>query len=473
MECPVHSSVWMIARRPLPSVRLVALDYDEAPDTTVDLPPGARSPLVQIGSYALGPAIAEGGMGTIHLGRRRGPGRFSRVFAIKRLRSHLADDPPIVTMLLEEARFAGAIRHGNVVPVLDVVIEHGEVLLVMEYVHGASVSQLWKALRPQPVPQGIALAIATGALRGLHAAHEARDEHDVPLGLVHRDVSPHNVLVGVDGLARVTDFGIAKAKIAASPATQVGRVKGKLRYLAPEQRCGEPVSQQTDVYGLSVVLWEMLTGRRLWDGDTDQEIMVRALRERPRPPSTFNRQISPGLDAIVRRGLENDPAQRFSSARQMATALEQLGPMASATEVGDWVARVARVDLAKLAASMVDEDATPPNGRARPTPAPQTNSEIRPKAQSAPPRPLPIPPSPRVPTIALSPPPSSPAPFPLAKPAAIPTPVSAPILAPPVLDLDVIDATRKFRRQRMLGVVIAVSIVLAIVVLLMLVAALS
>ena len=464
----------MVPRRSLPSVRLVALDYDEAPDTTVDLPPGSRPPLVQIGSYALGPAIAEGGMGTIHLGRRRGPGRFSRVFAIKRLRSHLADDDAVVTMLLEEARFAGAIRHGNVVPVLDVVIEGGEVLLVMEYVHGASASQLWKQLRPQALPIPIALAIATGALRGLHAAHEAKDERDVPLGLVHRDVSPHNVLVGVDGIVRVTDFGIAKAAIAASPATQVGRVKGKLRYLAPEQRIGEPVSPATDVYGLTVVLWEMLTGRRLWDGETDQEIMIRALRERPRPPSTFNREITRGLDALVRRGLETDLALRFNSARQMATALEQLGPIASPTEVADWVARTARVDLARLSASMVDDDtlsddATPPNGKPRSVFAPQTGSEIRPKA-----RPVALPPPPRLPSIVVRPSPLPPPPVSLPFPLSRPSPV--PWLAPPILameDPEIADAARCFRRNRLIGAVVAAGVVVGALASLFLAAALS
>ena len=275
--------------RPVPRVVappvLFALDYEEAPDTSVDLPRERRQESTPIGGYELGAAIAEGGMGTIHLGRRRGPGGFSRSFAIKRLRPHLADDPGVVAMLLKEARYAGAIRHGNVVPVLDIVVDRGEVLLVMEYVHGASASQLWKLARPQPVPASIAIAIAIGALRGLHAAHEARDERDVPLGLVHRDVSPHNLLVGVDGITRVTDFGIAKAMHVAAPATQAGRVKGKLRYLAPEQRLGESVSPRTDVYGVAVALWELLTGRRLWDGETDQEIMFRALRERPRPAS--------------------------------------------------------------------------------------------------------------------------------------------------------------------------------------------
>jgi serine/threonine-protein kinase len=435
----------------------VALDYDEAPDTTVDLPPELRTPLVQIGSYALGPAIAEGGMGTIHLGRRRGPGRFSRVFAIKRLRSHLADDEAVVGMLLEEARFAGAIRHGNVVPVLDVVIERGEVLLVMEYVHGASVSQLWKTLRaPMPIP--IALAIATGALRGVHAAHEARDDRDVPLGLVHRDMSPHNVLVGVDGITRVTDFGIAKAAIASAPATQVGRVKGKLRYLAPEQRIGEAVSPRTDIYGLTVVLWEMLTGRRLWDGETDQEIMVRALRERARPPSTFNRLVSPTLDALVRRGLEMDPALRFETAREMATALERLGPIASPTEVADWVARVARVDLARIAASMVDDDATPPNGRARPSYAPITSSDIRPKAGAVPPVQIPRPP--RLPSIVRTP-----------QTAIQPVPS----LVPPVLafDPEIAEVSRTFRRKRLIGLVLAAAVIVGALGSLALAAALS
>src|SRR5580700_4657373 len=169
-----------------------------------------ESPQV-IGRYAIFGKIASGGMASVHFGRLLGAAGFSRTVAIKRLHPHLADEPEFLSTLIDEARLAARIHHPNVVPTLDVESAEGELLVVMEYVRGESLARLLRAesARGRRLPLSIASAIVIGALHGLHAAHEATSDRGAPLGIVHRDVSPHNILVGVDGMARVIDFGVA------------------------------------------------------------------------------------------------------------------------------------------------------------------------------------------------------------------------------------------------------------------------
>src|ERR1700709_2034653 len=186
-----------------------------------------------VGRYALYGAIAAGGMATVHLGRLLGPVGFSRTVAIKRLHAQFASDPEFVSMFLDEARLAARIRHPHVVPTLDVVALSGELFLVMDYVHGVSLSKLLREVNMKhiPMPIDIVASVLVGALRGLHAAQSAVSERGLPLGIVHRDVSPQNVIVGSDGLARVLDFGVAKASWRIQ-TTRDGQVKGKLSYMA-------------------------------------------------------------------------------------------------------------------------------------------------------------------------------------------------------------------------------------------------
>jgi serine/threonine-protein kinase len=194
-------------------------------------------------------AIASGGMATVHLGRRIGAGGFSRLVAIKRMHEQFAKDPDFVDMFLDEARVASRIAHPNVVSVLDAVVAEGEVFLVMDYAHGASLARLLRTAlrRGEPLRPDIAAAVVAGVLHGLHAAHEADDDHGQPMNLVHRDVSPQNVLVGTDGIPRLVDFGIAKAS-GRSQTTREGQLKGKLAYMAPEQARGETLTRRTDIY---------------------------------------------------------------------------------------------------------------------------------------------------------------------------------------------------------------------------------
>jgi serine/threonine-protein kinase len=307
------------------------------------------SPFRILGRYALYAEMASGGMATIHYGRLMGPVGFSRTVAIKRLHPQFAKEPDFVSMFLDEARLAARIRHPNVVPTLDVVATEGELFLVMDYVQGESVGRLIRLSNESQrrIPPPIAVAIAVGALHGLHAAHEATSERGDALSLVHRDVSPQNILVGIDGVPRVLDFGIAKAA-GALHTSRDGQLKGKLAYMAPEQLRGK-VSRATDIFALGVVLWEMLVGRRLFSADGEAELFGIVLEAKAERPSRYAPGIPAELEAHLLRALDPDPAKRFATAREMARAIEKSVPLVSASDVGEWVADVAEKALAERA----------------------------------------------------------------------------------------------------------------------------
>jgi serine/threonine-protein kinase len=310
---------------------------------------------IQIGRYVLHDVIASGGMASVHFGRLVGTGGFAKTVAIKRLHRQFAREPEFRKMILEEGRLAARIRHPNVVPPLDVLAEAKELLLVMEYVHGESLSRLlrasWSAM--ERVPIAVGASILTSVLHGLHAAHEAKSEDGEPLNIVHRDVSPQNVIVGVDGVARVIDFGIAKA-VTSGESTTVGTVKGKIPYLAPEQLEGEAATRRTDVYAASVVFWEVLAGQRLFGGQDDSEILRSILDMPVRAPSELNPTVPPELDQVVLRGLTRRPAERWQTAREMALAIESTVHLATATVVGAWTERYAAEALAERAEILSD-----------------------------------------------------------------------------------------------------------------------
>jgi tRNA A-37 threonylcarbamoyl transferase component Bud32 len=337
---------------------------------------GGARPL-QIGRYLLHDELASGGMASVHFGRLVGTGGFAKTVAIKRLHRHFARQDSFRKMILEEGRLAARIRHPNVVPPLDVLAEGSELLLVMEYVHGESLSRLIKAATAahEKIPLAVAAAIMANVLHGLHAAHEARDESGEPLGIVHRDISPQNILVGVDGVARVIDFGIAKA-VDTDEHTQTGTIKGKVPYLAPEQLDGEQATRRTDVYAASVVFWEALTGKRLFEGADESEILRNIMTMVVPPPSSLNPAVPPSIDEVILRGLARRPADRPATARDMALEVEGAVHLATATQVGAWVERLAATALATRAELLAEveqsgdgegEDA-PTEMMARPTP---------------------------------------------------------------------------------------------------------
>jgi len=294
-------------------------------------------------------------MATVHFGRLSGPVGFSRTVAIKRLHPQYAKDPEFVTMFLDEARLCGRIRHPNVVPTLDVVATEGEIFIVMEYVAGEALSKLMKTAQARniPIPPRVAATIISSVLHGLHSAHQTKDEHGRELGIVHRDVSPQNILVGSDGTSRVLDFGVAKAA-GRIQTTRDGQVKGKIAYMPPEQLSGGIVTRQSDIYAASVVLWEALTGQRLFDGETEAIVLVRAIEGKVDPPSAFNPQLDAATDTVVLRGLAREPTARFTTARDMALAIEQTIGLASPYEVGEWVESIAADEIARRARNIAE-----------------------------------------------------------------------------------------------------------------------
>ena len=304
-----------------------------------------------IGRYAVYGEIGSGGMATVYFGRLRGAGGFSRPVAIKRLHPHFAKTPRFVDAFLDEARLAAQIRHPNVVPTLDVVNESGELLLVMEYIVGASLSELWdiETARDARIAPGIATSVVAGALHGLHAAHEAKDDDGHALSIVHRDVSPHNIIVGNDGVARVLDFGVAKAEQRIR-TTNPGEVKGKLAYMAPEQIMLEQASPRSDIYAAGVVLWEALTGQWLFRAENHGSLISKILGDEVKPPSAFAPEVSPELDAIVMRALSRNAEERFESAKAFALALEPHATAAPTRDVAEWVGKTAGEAMARRAA---------------------------------------------------------------------------------------------------------------------------
>jgi serine/threonine-protein kinase len=313
-----------------------------------------RAPIA-IGRYLFYGEVARGGMASVHFGRLTGPAGFSRTVAIKKLHADFASDPEFVAMFLDEARLAARIRHPNVVSVLDVVAQDDQVFLVMDYVQGESVSRLWRRtneLRQRIAPE-IASSAMVGVLHGLHAAHETRDEENRPLSIVHRDVSPQNILIGSDGIARVVDFGVAKAAVRAH-TTRENQIKGKLPYMSPEQLRNEEVDRRTDVYSAGVVLWELLTGQRLFGGRNQAAIFGAVLEQRVPPPSQVVAGIPDALDELVLASLSRQPSKRPESARQMAIELERAVRPATQREVGDWVHAIAGEVLEERAVQVAE-----------------------------------------------------------------------------------------------------------------------
>ncbi len=330
----------------------------------------AKDRPITVGRYVLHREIARGGMATVHIARLMGDEGFDRLVAAKRLHRQLAQDAAFVAMFLEEARVASKIRHRNVVPVLDVVTSGDDVILVQEYVHGVPLPWLFRSLQAtgSHVPVRIAVAIACQVLAALHAAHEAVDELGAPLHIVHRDVSPQNVMIAVDGTARLLDFGIAQTTAAEAPPEP--GYKGKLAYSAPEQLRGA-ATRQSDIYSLSVLLWELVVGERLHRRAPNKAELVAAVLKGALP--TISEALASKrhegaiqqadwaqiaqVEEIVRKGLALDARERWSDAAEMERALMAAVDTASPGEVAAWLNRVAQPFLAERNALIASEEA--------------------------------------------------------------------------------------------------------------------
>jgi eukaryotic-like serine/threonine-protein kinase len=275
--------------------------------------------------------VAEGGMGYVELVARR-EGRFSRLFARKRLHPHLSAQPAFRAMFLDEARLAGLIRHPNATGVVEVGEDEDGPFLLMDYVDGVSVAQVLERLEPpeQPLPLAFCVSVVAQASRGLHAAHELLGPDGAPLGVVHRDISPKNLLLGFDGWLRVTDFGIAKAK-GNVEQTMAGVLKGNIGYMAPEYLGFRDVDQRSDLFALGVVLYELLTRERLYGG-SDSSAIARRILEEPPPDIFETRDVPPELSALSFDLLAKDRELRPPSALAVAHRLEEIGASLAAVD---------------------------------------------------------------------------------------------------------------------------------------------
>jgi serine/threonine-protein kinase len=302
--------------------------------------------------YELVAELASGGMATVFLGRILGVGGFQRFVAIKRLHPHLASEQEFVEMFLDEARLAASIHHPNVVPILEVGTSDRGYYLVMEYIEGDTLARLLAraATSRQRVPIPIANRIVLDTLAGLHAAHELRDDNDRHLNLVHRDVSPQNILVGINGTARITDFGVARAATRLS-STRSGQLKGKLAYMAPEQARGGMIDRRADVFAVGTVLWEVLADKRLFKGEGEADTLNRVLFEPIPRLREIAPEVHPALETITMKSLERDPQKRFTSAAVFADELEKaarnIHALASVREVAEYVQKVIGQEIAQ------------------------------------------------------------------------------------------------------------------------------
>jgi serine/threonine-protein kinase len=269
-------------------------------------------------------------MASVYLGRALGVGGFERVVAIKVMHPDLAADPAFVAMFLDEARLAARVRHPNVVATLDIQESEKGLFLVMEYVEGPSLSAVRRALgqRGETLPLGIALRIMLDALLGLHAAHEQTGADGEPLHIVHRDATPQNILVGVDGLTKITDFGVARAESRLGQS-KTGSVKGKLAYMSPQQVRGEVVDRRADVYAAGVVLWELLVGRRLFAADNDGTLLYRVMAGVTQSCGEAGAAVPEPINRAVMDALKLDVEARHASALAFAEALEAAAAEAS------------------------------------------------------------------------------------------------------------------------------------------------
>ncbi len=304
----------------------------------------AFAPGNQIGSYRILASLRDGGMGNLFVARAEGPGGFARRVALKIIHDKLARDPEFVDLFLREARLSARIRHPNVVHVEALGEQSGSYFLVMELVEGYPLYEISRELNRAGRGMSVAIAIhiATCIADGLHAAHETVDERGALLGIVHRDVSPDNVLVTHDGHVKVIDFGIAKA-VHETEYTRKGFIRGKVAYMAPEQAWGHAVDRRTDVYSLAVLVWELLTARRYARGDNTAELFAFVRDPYPVPASDFNPEVTSALDRVLLRALEADPGKRYASAQELRRALVEACPATRAVHSDDVAALVASV----------------------------------------------------------------------------------------------------------------------------------
>ena len=351
------------------------------------LEPGGRHRIVS--------RLGQGGTADVYLAIAFGPSGFHKLVVLKVLKQSLSCDREFREMFLREARLAARLHHPNIVQTNEVLEVDGTPMMVMEYLDGQPLTQvIVRGRQPQhPFTLPMQLRVLVDALNGLHAAHELADFDGTPLGVVHRDVSPHNLFVTVEGHGKVLDFGIAKhqrawgERLETEVGTEVGTIKGKLRYMAPEQLAGEKLDRRADIYAAGVILWEALAGERMWKGCSEPEIRSRVqagdlpmplampLAMPPATPEAGWREVPSALDRICRRALSLAVADRHATALELAdeieAALPALGEVAGRREIGATVAKLFD-DVRAQTREAIERVLSPATARANaPTDAPQ------------------------------------------------------------------------------------------------------
>ncbi len=311
-----------------------------------------------VGPYEILARLKAGGMATLFVGQKRGAAGFARHVAIKVVHEHLATDEEFVRMFVDEALLQARIHHPNVVHVEELGEVPGEPgappvhYLVMEYVYGCSLSQVMDALarRDRRLSPELAVHVAIQTLAGLHAAHELKDEKGAPLGVVHRDVSPQNVLLAYEGHVKLIDFGVAKARNRSQQTTGAS-IKGKIRYMPPEQASGgRAIDRRADVYALGIVLWEMLAFRKLFGAKDDLVLLDQVRNPKIVPPSRFSKEVPPEVDRVVMKALAPRPEDRWATAQDFRRALAEAMPKAmllDASHVADLLVAVMSEQMQK------------------------------------------------------------------------------------------------------------------------------
>ncbi len=291
----------------------------------------------RLGKYSLVTRLGKGGMGELFVARAQGPAGFQKTVALKRILPHLASDPTFVEMFLNEARLAAMLSHRNLVQLFELGEEAGTYFIAMEFLHGRNLRAVAAKARStgQRVPFALAARIGGEALRGLHYAHQLQDGDARPLQLVHRDVTPDNVLVGFDGAVKVVDFGIAKAL--GTPATRTGPMKGTCAFMAPEQIRNEPLTPRIDVYAVGVVLYELIAGVRPFSAPNEIALIHQVLSTRPVPLHERVPDVPRPLADAVMRAMAPQPENRFESAEAMAAALEETAGSVGAAQLSEWM----------------------------------------------------------------------------------------------------------------------------------------
>ena len=368
----------------------------------------------RFGQYEIIEKIASGGMAELYKAKRTGVEGFQKIVAIKKILPHLADDEEFVTMFADEAKLAAQLNHPNIIHIYDLgKIQAGGYFIAMEHVDGRDLRSIEQAAREHSVPLPVPLAvyIASKVASALDYAHRRRDADGHDLNIVHRDVSPQNILISYEGDIKLCDFGIAKAASKASK-TQSGALKGKIQYMSPEQAWGRPIDRRSDLFSLGVVLHELLTGERLFSGDTDMNILEKVRTADVAPPSRANDEVPHNLDAVVLRALAKDPEERYANASDMLRDLESVlysyTPAPGSADVAIYLHRLQAEETA-FADAKAREAAAKAESAAAEEPARKRKSKAVPiprRAGSAP-RPAPDEAVPPAPPTAHEPPPSA------------------------------------------------------------------